>query len=158
MEMITKDLSSTIDFISNLQHDVILKGLPFEDKNAMLSIDNREVRIDFHLTTKEAFDHLNLLFLDSFIIAASNGNTYTVPTHNGIINGNMNIMAQENEPNNYHIKVSHLMDEKWNKDDDYYYRFVLPIKDIFWLRDIHTYCYQAGKAQILGLMEITFAE
>lgn len=38
---IEKDLSSTFDFVSNFQQNIKLSGLPFTDRNAQLSINDR---------------------------------------------------------------------------------------------------------------------
>ena len=57
---IKKDLSSTFDFISNFQQNIKLSRLPFTDRNAQLSINDRELRLDFQLTTEEALKDYSL--------------------------------------------------------------------------------------------------
>ena len=65
---ILKDLSSTFDFISNFLQNVKLFGLPFVDRDAQLSINDRQLRLDFQLTTEEAFKYYSLGFLDQFYV------------------------------------------------------------------------------------------
>lgn len=158
MESTTKNLLPTIDFIKNFQQEVILSKLPFDDRSARLSIDERTIRLNFELTTNEAYKSYNLIFLDSFIITNSNGNNYTVPHHNGVINGHLNLCLQDDDLNNYNISISHLMDNRWNEQENYYYRLILPVDNIFWIRDIQTYCYQTEAATYSGLIEIAFPQ
>lgn len=155
---ILKDLSSTFDFISNFLQNVKLSGLPFVDRNAQLSINDRQLRLEFQLTTEEAFKDYSLGFLDQFYVINNNGEKYVVPDQNGVLNGALNLGDSDMALQNYHICISQLMNEKWNKNEKYYYRFLLPIKDVFWNRDIHTLWYKTGRRCSSGLIPINFPE
>lgn len=158
MEPIIKDLSATIEFIQDFQQNVMLKKLPFADKEASLSIKDRAIELCFQLTTKEAYVTNGIIFLDGFVVVGKNGINYAVPSQNGILKRENSWNLSDQNQNNYQIKVSHMMNERWNKEDDYYYRFILPIEDVFWIRDINTCCYQIDKTCNRGLIEITFNE
>ena len=112
---ILKDLSSTFDFISNFLQNVKLFGLPFVDRDAQLSINDRQLRLDFQLTTEEAFKYYSLGFLDQFYVINNNGEKYVVPGQNGVLNGALNLGDSDMELQNYHICISQLMNDKWNK-------------------------------------------
>lgn len=155
---IQKDLSSTIDFISNFSQNVKLSGLPFADRDAQLSIKDREIDLDFQLTTEEAFKNYNSGFLDLFYVINNNGEKYVVPNLNGVLNGNLNLGYSGTELQNYHIRISRLMNEKWDEKEEYYYRFLLPIEKVFWISDIRTFAYQTGRNMSRGLIPIRFPE
>lgn len=155
---IRKDLSVTIDFISNFQQNIELSGLPFANKKAQLSILDRQLRLDFQLTTEEAFKNYSSGFLDQFYVISNNGEKYVVPAQNGVLNGTLNLGGSDTELQNYHISISRLMNEKWNKKEKYYYRFLLPIEKVFWDRDIRTIVYQTGRNLHSGLIPIKFPE
>lgn len=135
-----------------------MSGLPFANRKAQLSIENRQLRIDFQLTTEEALKNHNSIFLNQFYVINSNGEKYVVPDQNGVLNGALNLGDSDMELQNYHICISQLMNEKWNKNEKYYYRFLLPIKDVFWNRDIHTLWYKTGRTCLSGLIPINFPE
>ena len=155
---IKKDLSSTFDFISNFQQNIKLSRLPFTDRNAQLSINDRELRLDFQLTTEEALKDYSLGILNQFYVINNNGEKYVVPDQNGVLNGTLNLGGSNTELQNYHIRISQLMNEKWNEKEVYYYRFILPIEKDFWIRDINTLAYYTGKKWYLGLIPIKFPE
>lgn len=155
---IVKELSSTIDFISSFQQNIKISGLPFTDRNAQLSINNRELRLDFHLTTEEAFKSHNFGFLNRFYVINNNGEKYVVPEQNGVLCGTLNFGDSMTELQNYYIRISRLMNEKWNEKEKYYYRFLLPIEKVFWIYDIRTIIYQTGKSSCSGLIPIKFSE
>lgn len=155
---IRKDLSVTIDFISNFQQNIELSGLPFANKKAQLSILDRQLRLDFQLTTEEAFKNYSSGFLDQFYVISNNGEKYVVPAQNGVLNGTLNLGGSDTELQNYHISISRLMNEKWNKKEKYYYRFLLPIEKVFWDKDIRTIVYQTGRNWHSGLIPIKFPE
>lgn len=153
---IEKDLSSTFDFVSNFQQNIKLSGLPFTDRNAQLSINDRELRLDFQLTTEEAFKGYSSGFLGQFYVINNNGEKYVVPDQNGVLNGTLNLGDSDTELQNYHISISRLMNEKWNEKEEYYYRFILPIEKVFWVSNIRTIAYQTGRNRYSGLIPIKF--
>ena len=115
---IEKDLSSTFDFVSNFQQNIKLSGLPFTDRNAQLSINDRELRLDFQLTTEEAFKGYSSGFLGQFYVINNNGEKYVAPDQNGVLNGTLNLGDSDTELQNYHISISRLMNEKWNEKEN----------------------------------------
>lgn len=153
---IEKDLSSTFDFVSNFQQNIKLSGLPFTDRNAQLSINDRELRLDFQLTTEEAFKGYSSGFLGQFYVINNNGEKYVDPDQNGVLNGTLNLGDSDTELQNYHISISRLMNEKWNEKEEYYYRFILPIEKVFWVSNIRTIAYQTGRNRYSGLIPIKF--
>ena len=155
---IIKKLSATIDFISNFQQKVELSGLPFENKKAHLSIVDRQLRLDFQLTTKEALENNGYIFLDRFYVIDNNKEKYIAPAQNGVLNGTLNLGESDTELQNYHISIAQLMHEKWNEKEKYYYRFLLPIEKVFWDSDIRTIAYQVGRNWHSGLIPIKFPE
>lgn len=156
MDHIIKELSATIEFIKDFQQNVMLKKLPFTDKEATLSIKDRKIELSFKLNPRDEIDnYYRITSLDSFTIN-KNGIHYKVYNHSGIIKDNFDYQPQIRR--SCHIDISHMMDERWNKKDDYYYRFILPIEDVFGVSDINTYCYQIDKTQNKGLIEIAFNE
>ena len=153
---IEKDLSSTFDFVSNFQQNIKLSGLPFTDRNAQLSINDRELRLDFQLTTEEAFKGYSSGFLGQFYVINNNGEKYVDPDQNGVLNGTLNLGDSDTELQNYHISISRLMNEKWNEKEEYYYRLILPIEKVFWVSNIRTIAYQTGRNRYSGLIPIKF--
>lgn len=155
---IIKELSSTIDFISSFQQNVKISGLPFTDRNAQLSINDRELSLDFQLTTEEALKSYSSGFLNRFYVISNNEDKYVVPDQNGVLNGSINLGNSDAELQNYNIRISRLMNGKWNEKEKYYYRFLLPIEKVFWISDIRTFAYQTGRSMYLGLIPIKFPE
>lgn len=98
---IIKKLSATIDFISNFQQKVELSGLPFENKKAHLSIVDRQLRLDFQLTTKEALENNGYIFLDRFYVIDNNKEKYIAPAQNGVLNGTLNLGESDTELQKY---------------------------------------------------------
>lgn len=155
---IIKELSSTIDFISSFQQNVKISGLPFTDRNAQLSINDRELSLDFQLTTEEALKSYSSGFLNRFYVISNNEDKYVVLDQNGVLNGSINLGNSDAELQNYNIRISRLMNGKWNEKEKYYYRFLLPIEKVFWISDIRTFAYQTGRSMYLGLIPIKFPE
>ena len=118
MDHIIKELSATIEFIKDFQQNVMLKKLPFTDKEATLSIKDRKIELSFKLNPRDEIDnYYRITSLDSFTIN-KNGIHYKVYNHSGIIKDNFDYQPQIRR--SCHIDISHMMDERWNKKDDYY--------------------------------------
>ncbi len=155
---IVKNLSATIDLISNFQQNVTISGLPFPEREARLYIENRGLRLDFDLTIQEAIDCNKQDLLHEFHIIDNSRCKYVVPERDGILSGTLNIGSAEGTLQNYNIKFAQLMDERWCNDNEYYYRFLLPIEKIFWDRDINTYWFNVGNRSSSGLLILNFPE
>lgn len=130
---IIKELSSTIDFISSFQQNVKISGLPFTDRNAQLSINDRELSLDFQLTTEEALKSYSSGFLNRFYVISNNEDKYVVPDQNGVLNGSINLGNSDAELQNYNIRISRLMNGNGMKKRNTTIDFFCQLKKFFGL-------------------------
>lgn len=156
---ITKNLTSTFNFIAGLESDYQMYGLPFNDRICKVALNIRNLRLDFNLKVREALSMSNTIVLNDFIIQNMKSNRrYIIPQNNNYLNGTINIAADEDAYCQYSITVSHIMEEGWKKEKKYFYRFVLPIESAYWIRDINTMTYHMGDFWSRGLIPINFNE
>ena len=136
-----KNFESTTKFIHELtQEEVTISGLPFTEKEARLSINER--RPSFLLPTKEmikmiAMDMEGTTQFKSLEVSMSNENYE-------ISRANLSFSSEENgDDYDYtcQIKFSRFMDSRWDEEAEYFYRLFLPIKEHNWRDLVHSTAY-----------------
>lgn len=154
---ITKNLDLTIEFIRSIQGKYELSGIPFKDRNGNLIVKERHLEIKFVLSLHESIDALKIIDINEFCIRNSlTGNRYLIPNRCGYLSGTTNLTADENAACPYTIKISNMMECGWNKDDRYFYRFLLPIEKEYWSGDINTLVYHYKRSYSRGLILVQF--
>ena len=133
--MCNKNLIPSLQFVHKLtQEKVTISGLPFTEKEARLSINER--RPSFLLPTKEMnkmidMDMEGTTQFKSLEVSMSNENYE-------ISRANLSFSSEENGDDYDHtcqIKFSRFMDSQWDEEAEYFYRLFLPIKEKKW-RDL----------------------
>ena len=139
--MYNKNLTPSLQFIDKLtQEKVTISGLPFTEKEARLSINER--RPSFLLPTKEmikmiAMDMEGTTQFKSLEVSMSNENYE-------ISRANLSFSSEENgDDYDYtcQIKFSRFMDSRWDEEAEYFYRLFLPIKEHNWRDLVHSTAY-----------------
>ena len=133
--MYNKNLTPSLQFIDKLtQEKVTISGLPFTEKEARLSINER--RPSFLLPTKEMVKMIDMDMegatqFKSLEVSMSNENYE-------ISRANLSSSSEKNGEDDDHtcqIKFSRFMDSRWDEEAEYFYRLFLPIKEKKW-RDL----------------------
>jgi len=139
--MYNKNLTPSLQFVDKLtQEKVTISGLPFTEKEARLSINER--RPSFLLPTKEM---IKMIVMDmegttqfkSLEVSMSNENYE-------ISRANLSFSSEENgDDYDYtcQIKFSRFMDSRWDEEAKYFYRLFLPIKGHNWRDLVHSTAY-----------------
>lgn len=152
---ITKNLDLSIEFIRTLQSEYELSGIPLKDRNGTLIVKERHLEINFVLSLHESIDALKIIDVNEFCIRNNlTGNRYLIPDRCGFLSGATNLTADENAACPYTIKISNMMECGWNKDDRYFYRFLLPIEKEYWSGDINTLVFHYKRSYSRGLIPI----
>jgi len=139
--MYNKNLIPSLQFIDKLtQEKVTISGLPFTEKEARLSINER--RPSFLLPTKEMIKMIVMHMkgttqFKSLEVSMSNENYE-------ISRANLSSSSEKNGEDDDHtcqIKFSRFMDSRWDEEAKYFYRLFLPIKDHNWRDLVHSTAY-----------------
>lgn len=139
--MYNKNLNSSLQFIHKLtQEKVTISGLPFTEKEARLSINER--RPSFLLPTKE-MNNMFVMYLEgarrfkSLEVSMSNEN-YEISRANLFFSSEKN---GDDYDHTCQIKFSRFMDSQWDEEAEYFYRLFLPIKENNWRDLVHSTAY-----------------
>ena len=139
--MYNKNLIPSLQFIDKLtQEKVTISGLPFTEKEARLSINER--RPSFLLPTKEMIKMIVMHMkgttqFKSLEVSMSNENYE-------ISRANLSSSSEKNGEDDDHtcqIKFSRFMDSQWDEEAEYFYRLFLPVKENNWLDLVHSTAY-----------------
>ena len=139
--MYNKNLTPSLQFIDKLtQEKVTISGLPFTEKEARLSINER--RPSFLLPSKEM-----IKMFDMYMKGARRFKSLEVSMSNEnyeISRANLSFSSEENGDDYDHtcqIKFSRFMDSQWDEEAEYFYRLFLPIKENNWCDLVHSTAY-----------------
>ena len=154
---ITKNLDLTIEFIRSIQGEYEISNLPFKDRKGAMAVKGRHLELNFMLSLRESLDSLRIIDVNEFCVRnVQTGNNFLVPNRSGILSGTTNLMGDEDAECPYTIKISNMMECGWNKDDRYFYRFLLPIEKEYWSGDINTLVYHYKRSYSRGLIPVQF--
>lgn len=154
---ITKNLDLTIEFIRSIQGEYEISNLPFKDRKGTMAVKGRHLELNFMLSLRESIDSLRIIDVNDFRVRnIQTGNKFLIPNRCGVLSGKTNLMADEDAECPYSIKISNMMEYGWYKSGKYFYRFLLPIENDYWSRDINTKAYRYKAYISRGLIPIHF--